>query len=398
MRGPFLSINNLFNNGFATKETTKYSDNTINILRLIRSENVGIATFNSLIKLYGSAEEAIKHIRELSLKGGRNKPIKLYSKEEAHHELKKLKDIGAKTICYNDEEYPILLKKIPDAPPILTYIGNINLIKKHNIAIVGARNASLNGQLFTKKIATHLGELGFIITSGLARGIDTAAHQAALKTGTIAVIAGGLGNIYPPENFELYQEIAKTGLIIAELPPFTAPSPQHFPQRNRIISGLSIATIVTEAALKSGSLITARLALEQNRELFAVPGFPLDPRCFGTNKLIQDGAHLVNKPEEISEYLSNLPLMDYAMSDNFNQLQFFNNKKNINDSSTDLKEVRRKILENLSSYPSDIDILIQTLQIDLPSFYTALVELELAGKVYRVPGGKIIRNFNELKD
>lgn len=388
-----MSINNLLSNGFISKKTTQYSENTINILRLIRSENVGIATFNSLIKLYGSAQEAIKHIKDLSLKGGRNKPIKLYSKDEAAQELEKIRSLGANIICYNDEEYPILLKKIPDAPPIITYIGNISLIRKHNVGVVGARNASLNGKLFTKKIVTHLGELGFIITSGLARGIDTAAHQAALETGTIAVIAGGLGNIYPPENYELYQQIAKKGLIIAELSPFTAPSPQHFPQRNRIISGLSIATIVTEAALKSGSLITARLALEQNRELFAVPGFPLDPRCFGTNKLIQEGAHLVNKPEEISEYLSNLPLMDYAMHDEFKEHQPFNDKKICNDNVMDVKEIRKKILENLSSYPSDIDILIETINVDLPSFYTALVELELAGKVCRIPGGKIIRNF-----
>ena len=371
---------------------TSYSLETINILRLIRSENVGPKTFYSLIKLFGDVATSIENIEDFSLRGGKSKPIKVFSKSDAEKEIELLEKNNAKIVTYKSSEYSRLLFEIYDSPPILSYKGNIDLLNHHKcIAIVGARNASANGRGFAHKIATGLTEQGYVTVSGLARGIDSSVHQAVISK-TIGVIAGGIDHIYPPENKKLFEELAEEGLIIAELPVGSTPLGKHFPQRNRIIAGLALATVVVEASLKSGSLITARFALEQNREIFAVPGFPLDPRCQGTNKLIREGAHLV---ESVNDIVANLPqyeefikkdkslFKDFAELDaNFKTL----NTMHVKEPS---KKERTAIIELLSAVPIDFNYLQKTTELPLPIIYTIILELELVGKVMRHPGNKI---------
>ncbi len=372
-------------------KTSSSSLELIDILRLIRSENVGIKTFQSLIKIYGAASKALEMLPELSKKGGRSTPVKLYSKSQAEDEISATHKLGGKVLSYMDDEYPSLLRQIDDYPPIISVQGDVSLLSKPCIGVVGARNSSLNGKIFAGKIAEILGSNSIILASGLARGIDTAAHKASINSGTIAVIAGGLGHIYPPENEQLYREIAEKGAIIAELATGSVPRSQHFPQRNRIISGISFGVVVIEAGLQSGSLITARLALEQNREVFAVPGFPLDPRCQGTNKLIKEGAILVDSPEAV---IDNLPNIERILSikikdnDNSNYSNF-----SINLDHANLDEARKKVLELLSATPISMDQLC--CEIDLPVQYIlmSLLELELAGKVMRSAGSNFVLVF-----
>lgn len=370
---------------FSSKKNPDITSDLINILRLIRSENVGSRTFHSLIKMFGSASAALEKVADFSLRGGKTKAIKVCPLADAEREIEKLHKNGAKLIAYNDAAFSLLLRQIPDCPPILSYKGNKALFNSTAVAIVGARNASLNGKAFAGKIASELVRNDIAVVSGLARGIDTAAHEAAI-TKTIAVIAGGIDHIYPPENNKLFEQIAEQGLLIAELPIGSAPLAQHFPQRNRIISGLSLGMVVVEAGLKSGSLITARFALEQNREVFAVPGFPLDPRCQGSNRLIKEGAYLI---ENASDIIENLPLMTEiktTMSDKLqDQIDFRTIKIDdalLNDRS------RKKITESLSSMPVDIEQLIEATELPIPVIYTILLELELAGRINRHPGNK----------
>jgi DNA processing protein len=371
------------------KSPISYSDETIDILRLIRSENVGPRTFASLIKLFGSPKVAIANIGEFSIRGGRSKPIKVATENEAKKELALLEQNGSGLITYKSPEYSKLLLEIPDCPPVISYKGNIKLLNNSkSIAIVGARNASANGRAFAAKIARELIEQNYIVVSGLARGIDTAAHQVN-PSKTIAVLAGGIDYIYPPENGNLYNQISHQGLIIAELPIGSKPLSQHFPQRNRLISGLSLGTVIIEASLKSGSLITARTTLEQNREVFAVPGFPLDPRCQGTNKLIKEGAYLV---ESVNDIISNLPnyekLIGFVEDSARNKNNFISlTDKSYQDIITD--SMRRQILELLSATAINIDVLIKETSLPLPILYTIILELELAGKIVRYPGNKV---------
>lgn len=373
---------------FLGKQSLTCTDDTIDIIRLIRSENVGPKTFLSLIKFFGTATAALENVAEFSLRGGKLKPIKVFSRSDATKELELLSKNDAKIITYKDFGYSKLLLEIPDFPPVLSYKGNIELLNyRKSIAIVGARNASLNGRSFATKITKELIDQEYIIASGLARGIDTAVHKVDTYK-TIAVIAGGIDHIYPLENASLYEQITNNGLIIAELPVGTKPLGQHFPQRNRLISGLSLGTVVVEAGLRSGSLITARMALEQNREVFAVPGFPLDPRCQGANKLIKEGAHLVESVEDI---ISNLPnydslkkyLEDSANSaNNFKPLSFrYSNQ--INDT------MRKEVVSMLSSTPTCFDKLSSETDMSLQALYTIILELELAGNLIRYPGNKI---------
>ncbi|MDF2964884.1 MAG: protecting protein DprA [Rickettsiaceae bacterium] len=373
------------------KHSPTYNAETIEILRLIRSENVGTRTFYSLLQLYGDAKTALENIVELSLKGGRQKPISIFSKTAAEKEIEQLAKIGARLITYKDNDYPYLLKHIPDAPPVITVLGNPKLLSRESVAVVGARNSSGNGTLFAERIAKALGEQGYNVVSGLARGIDTAAHKAALATGTIAVIAGGIEHIYPPENEDLYRKIAEEGAIIAELPIGSVPRAQHFPQRNRIISGISLATIVVEANLKSGSLITARLANEQNREVFAVPGFPLDPRAQGTNRLIKQGAQLI---ESIDDLLESLPKENVQLRfEDISNNNFTPIRSLIIDEKT-LSVARMKVSQLLSSCPIEIDMLLNQSKLELPVLYTILLELELAGKLERHSGNKVSLKYD----
>lgn len=373
---------------FLGKQQIVYEENVIDILRLIRSENVGPKTFFSLIKCFGDHKLALENIGEFSLRGGRSKPIKIFSKQDAEKELDLLEKHGAKLISYLCPGYSDLLKEIHDFPPILTYKGNIELFNDHNtLALVGARNASMNGRAFASKIAHDLKNQGYVIVSGLARGVDTAAHQVAIDK-TIAVIAGGIDHIYPPENAKLYEEIAEKGLIIAELPIGSKPLGQHFPQRNRLISGLSLATIVIEASLKSGSLITAKFALEQNREIFAVPGFPLDPRCQGTNQLIKDGAMLITSAQDIME---NLPYYNFLKKSLEDSSSHGNNFKILESKYLNqiTDKMRRQVTTLLSSVPVSIESLITETDLPLQVVHIIVLELELAGNITRYPGNKI---------
>ncbi|WP_342267651.1 DNA-processing protein DprA [Candidatus Tisiphia endosymbiont of Empis tessellata] len=367
-----------------------YTKETIDILRLIRSENVGPRTFWSLIKIFGSSSTAIENIQEFSLRGGRSKPVKVFSQSEASKELELLEKNNAKIITYKSLEYSRLLLEIFDCPPILSYKGNIGLLSHERcLAIVGARNASVNGRAFAARIAKELTDADYIMVSGLARGIDTAVHQVNISK-TIGVIAGGIDHVYPLENVKLFEQIQQEGLIIAELPIGSKPLGQHFPQRNRLISGISLGTVVIEASLKSGSLITARFALEQNREVFAVPGFPLDPRCHGTNKLIKEGAYMVESTQDI---VTNLPHFSKVVSKSKDVAN--DSAENNQFKALDIKyanpitnDMRMKVKELLSSTPIDFDCLHQT-QLALQVIYMIILELELAGKITRYPGNKI---------
>ena len=378
----------MLKNLLARDKTPAYSQETIDILRLIRSQNVGPKTFANLIKLFGSAGAALENIEEFSVKGGRAKPIKPYSLEYAEKEIERLEKDKSFLLTYKDIKYSNLLMHIHDFPPIISYKGNIEFLNAEKvIAMVGARNSSINSRSFAKKIAKELVAEGFITVSGLARGIDTAVHEASGDQ-TIAVVAGGIDYIYPPENKKLYEKIASDGLIVAELPIGSKPLSQHFPQRNRIISGLALATIVIEASLKSGSLITANFALEQNRDVFAVPGFPMDPRCMGSNKLIKDGAYLLESSKDITLNVSSANKMKKSFEDLQNCSNNF--RTSANAGSFEIKNSDRNVVVDLlSSFPVTYESIADETNFSLPMIYTICLELELAGRVARHPGNKI---------
>lgn len=272
-------------------------------LRLLRSENVGPTTFRMLLRRFGTAGKALEALPDLARKGGLARPIRLCSEDDARADLERAAEIGALFVAPGEAGYPPLLAEIDDAPPLLCVRGDLDLARREIIAIVGARNASASGRKFARTLATELSGNTFVIASGLARGIDTAAHEASLGHGTIAVLAGGIDIFYPPENERLQREIGERGLLVTEMGPGTSPRAELFPRRNRIIAGVSRAVIVVEAALRSGSLITARLANEQGRDVFAVPGSPLDPRCEGSNKLIKEGAALLTSSRDVLDQI-----------------------------------------------------------------------------------------------
>ncbi len=358
-----------------------YSQEDLDILRLIRSENVGNRTFILLTNLFGSATEALKHVGEFALRGGKKRAIKVCSKESALKEIELQTKNNSYFITYKSKFYSKLLLEIPNFPIVLTYKGNINFLNEEKIiAIVGSRNCSVNGKIFANKISKELVEKGFITVSGMALGIDTQVHQSSLGR-TIAVLAGGIDHIYPFANKYLYDKLAETSLIISELPIGVTATGRNFPQRNRIISGLALATTVIEAGEKSGSLITARLALEQNREVFATPGFPLDPKCYGSNKLIKNGlAHLLSSTDDI---LENILINKKDM----------NIKEDVKDkppttlSSQFINQItnkdRKVITSALSPTPVSFEELSGITNIDIKIVYTICLELELAGKVHR---------------
>ena len=365
------------------KKTSVKRDDLVDVLRLIRSENVGPTTYFNLVSFYGNAKNALEALPNLANKARNNKNIKICSQIEAEQEIEHHKKYKAGLICYLDQDYPEDLLHIPDPPPVLSYIGNSNLLKQQNFAIVGARNASFNGKKFTEKIAQELGQVGWSISSGLARGIDTHAHIGSLSTGTVAVLAGGINHIYPPENQGLYDNIAQKGLILSEAPFDAKPQSAFFPRRNRIISGISKGVLVVEAALKSGSLITARYALEQGREIFAIPGSPFDPRCKGTNELIKNGANLVQSINDINEVMGakcqlikpptlfEEPFTEMIISDQNNE------------------DLHALIKENLNFTPIFLDDIARECQIPIRELLGAVIELELAGFVTRSNGNMI---------
>ncbi len=258
----------------------------INWLRLIRTENIGPMTFYQLLRQCGSIDQVFERLPQMAKNGGRLDGLKIPSITEIESEIEKLHKIGGEFIFACEPNYPYNLGFVEDAPPVLSTIGNLNLLTKTSLAVVGSRNSSMNGEKFAFNISQEIGRSGYVIISGLARGIDRYAHLGSIETGTIGVLAGGINVIYPPENEKLYHDMKEKGLIIAENPFGMEPIARHFPKRNRIVSGIAKGVLVVEAALRSGSLITARFALEQNREVFAVPGSILSPVSKGTNNLM----------------------------------------------------------------------------------------------------------------
>lgn len=360
--------------------------NPIDALRLIRSEQIGPMTFFRLVKFCGSVEKAIEMAPAISKRGGRAKPIRITPKAEAEREYEALTKYGAEILLYGEHRYPRLLQMIADAPPVITVRGNTHLCASDNlVGMVGARNASTNGCIFAKKLASDLGSAGYVVVSGLARGIDTAAHRGALGCGTIAVIGGGINNIYPPENAILFEEIVTTGLIISELPYGAEPHARSFPGRNRIIAGMSRGVVVIEASLKSGSLITADYATDYGRDVFAVPGSPMDPRCHGTNRLLKDGATMV---ETVRDIIGNLaPVGELPLAEQF-AMNFHEAPATSLDEQT-MERARAVVLESLGASPTMLDDVLAATGLTTHLLMAVLLELELAGRLERHPGSKV---------
>lgn len=353
-------------------------------LRLIRSENVGPITFFHLLQYYGSAGAALDALPALANRGGRRR-IKICPTDVAERELARIEEIGATLIAHGEPDYPRTLGAIEDAPPLIARLGDGKFLERPVIAIVGARNASANGRRLASQLAGDLGSAGVTVASGLARGIDTAAHTGALDNGTVAVVAGGIDVVYPKENRALYEDIIARGAVLAESPIGTEPVARHFPRRNRLISGLSVGVVVVEAAPRSGSLITARMALEQGREVFAVPGSPLDPRARGTNNLIRQGATLTETAEDILQTVSTQmtqPLAEPAGPT-------FDAPSDGPPSPDGLDAARKNIIELLSPTPAAVDELIRECQVSAALVAVVLLELELAGRIERHPGGRV---------
>jgi len=356
------------------------------ILRLLRTPSIGPITFFHLLKRFGTAGNALAALPELSKKGGRAKPLIAAAPEQIAAEIEATDHFGARFILYGDPDYPTLLAQLTDAPPVLTALGDSQLWQSGTplIAMVGARNASANGCQFSAQLARGLGSRGVVVVSGMARGIDAYAHRGSLATGTVAVIAGGIDNIYPPQNATLYNEIRERGAILSEQPFGQLPFTGSFPGRNRIIAGMTLGTVVVEASPKSGSLITARMAVENNRDVFAVPGSPMDPRARGCNQLIRQGAVMVENADDILQALHCEPS---GMSEAIMPNAFESAATSPDDGA--LAEIRAQAIEKLSTTPVLIDELIEQCQTTATVMLTILLELELAGRVKRTAGNKV---------
>lgn len=354
-------------------------------LQLIRSENIGVRTFFSLIEIFENPIKALEKLPEFLTNRPSKKKISICSRERAEEEVHKAQKYGARLLYYKDPTYPELLKQIHDFPPIITILGdNDSLLSKESIAVVGSRNSSTNSSRFAYKISKELGEQGFVIVSGLARGVDANAHLGCIDTGTIAVIAGGIDNVYPLENLKIYQEIREKGIIISENAFGVAPQSKNFPQRNRIVSGLSKALVVVEASLKSGSLITANFALEQGREVFAVPGFPMDSRYSGTNMLIKQGASLFERSEDVLNVLRERNIVQSDLLE-YKYHKDAEEKGSAGEfSEKELDKTKELILSKLSTTPISLDDLIKDANIARKAVLLSVVELELENIVSRI--------------
>lgn len=351
-------------------------------LRLARTEQVGPVTFHNLIARFGTAAAALEEIPRLAKRGG-GKPFALPPEGDAEREQAQLAALGGQLILSCDAAYPRGLKALDAPPPLLSVLGHPHLLQKEMVAIVGARNASALARKFADTLARDLGFAGLVVVSGLARGIDSAAHEAALAVGTVAVVAGGVDIIYPPENEKLYQTIKNQGVILSEMRLGEAPQARHFPRRNRIISGLARGVVVVEAAERSGSLITAQYALDQGREIFAVPGSPLDPRARGANRLIREGATLTESAEDILSVLSPMLGGDFQEPDSSVPLP------PAEALEAEADRIRARVEEALGPAPVEIDELIRQLGAPPAAVLTVILELELAGRCARHPGNRV---------
>jgi DNA processing protein len=354
----------------------------INRLRLIRSDNVGPRTFRSLLAHCGSAGEALERLPDLARRGGSARPMRIFGESEARSELAASRHFGIELLAPGEDGYPSRLATLDDAPPLLGVRGATETLMRPMIAMVGSRNASAAGLKFASRLARDIGEAGFIVISGLARGIDQSAHRASIASGTIAVLAGGHDRIYPSEHEELLAAIIEgNGAAISEMPLGHEPRARGFPRRNRLISGAALGVVVVEAAHRSGSLITARMAAEQGREVFAVPGSPLDPRAAGTNDLIKQGAALVTEAADVIRAVEPILARPTALS----------LREDDGDALADDPEAdeRARIVNLLGPTPVLIDDLIRLAGISPAIVRTVLLELELAGRLQRHGGGMV---------
>ncbi len=355
--------------------------------QLARSENVGPITFRNLINHFKSPDLAMEHIDDFARRGGKGRPISLCTEQEADAEMARVEEIGGRILASCEPDYPEALRKLEDAPPIITVLGEVSLLRRPSVAIVGSRNASLNGKNLTRRLAFDLAREDFVIVSGMARGIDTAAHEGALTQqgglgGTVAILGTGVDVVYPIENQELYREIWQRGAILSDFPLGTQPHPGHFPRRNRLISGLALCTLVIEAQSRSGSLITAQYAKQQGREVFAVPGSPLDARSEGPNELLKQGARLVSCAQDILEVLRD------GQHEHFKDIFHDDDQMGlaVGADDSEVEKIRRLILENLSPEKVCVDDLIRETRLPTAVVNVALIELELAGRLERHPG------------
>lgn len=356
------------------------NNDLINWIRLFATRSIGPVTFKQLLSKFKTAKNAIEHLPELSSKAGSKREILIPSIEFAEKYLEKCRKANVELLTILDDDYPKMLKQISDAPMILHIKGRKELLKKDALAIVGSRNASLQGISFTQKVVKELSEHGKVIVSGLARGIDTAAHIASLNTGTIAVVGGGVDIIYPVENKELYEKIANEGVIVAESLLGKEAYAQSFRYRNRIISGISRGVIVIEAAFKSGSLITAEYANEQGRDVFAVPGHPYDPRSQGTNFLIKNGAFIVDNVSAILSQISSVRTLELFESTQLNESDDLINENNIKEEES-TSQVHLFLLQTLGNSPISINEIAQISPFSIEKIQWALAELEITGEI-----------------
>jgi DNA processing protein len=389
-------------------------------LRLIRSESIGPRSFRSLMNRFGGAAGALDALPDLARQAGRR--IRICPADEAEREFEGLSRLGGRFIALGEAGYPLPLQAIDSAPPLLAVLGRIETLQRPGVALVGSRNASAAGMKFTARLARDLGEADFTVVSGLARGIDTAAHEASLETGTVAVLAGGLDEIYPPQNIPLARRLLERGALVSEMPLGWVARARDFPRRNRLVSGLSLGTVVVEAARRSGSLITARFANEQGRLVFAVPGSPLDPRAEGGNHLIREGATLCAESAHVIEALQplrqgelDLPLPTHIMRETigepatesmWDELDWpeilpapgyashengFALEPASSSRPSGAVDPGRLLLDLLGPTPVALDDLVRTSGLEAREIGHVLVELELTGAIRRHPGGTLSR-------
>jgi DNA processing protein len=355
----------------------------IDWLRLIRSENVGPRTFRALIAEFGGAGRALQRVAELARRGGRGE-LRIPTREDAEAELAAAARIGVRYVALGEQEYPPRLRETEDAPPLLAVRGRLAALTQPAVALVGSRNASAAGLRLAAMLARDLCDAGYVVVSGLARGIDAAAHRASLHKETIAVFAGGQDKVYPAEHADLVESIVTSGATVSEMPMGWEPRARDFPRRNRIIAGIALGVVVIEAAERSGSLITARMALEANREVFAVPGSPLDPRNGGTNRLLKEGATLVTSAADIIEVLA--PILKRA--DVLAAREPSADDAAFVPAATD-DALRARIVGLLSPTPVSIDELARAAQAPVHAAQIVLLELELAGRIERHGGSMV---------
>ncbi len=373
--------------GTGPSPETLTDEEKLSWLQLARSENVGAVTFHKLIERFSSADAALEALPELSQRGGAGRPPHICPRAKADAEWERAHRLGCRFVASAEATFPRALRWAEGAPPLLAVRGRMDVLQKTSVSIVGSRNASITGLQMARALAAGIADHGNSVTSGLARGIDAEAHRASLGSGTIAVMAGGLDRPYPPQNIPLLEELVDAGAAVSEMPFGWEPRARDFPRRNRIIAGIGLGLVVVEAAKKSGSLISARLAGELGRLVFAVPGSPLDPRARGTNDLIKDGAILTTGAADVLNALE--PLAGGSQG----ELAFVAPRTPAREPSppaTGVAEAdRSRIVEALGPAPVEIDEIMRYTNLPLSEVYLVLLELDLAGRLERHPGGLV---------